>query len=1696
MVIVLTFLVVITGLVVAFLSSVTNEATATAASAAAVTTRSLADAAIQLDIAQIRDATAGVDSNGNTNGWASQPGAIHVFSTSFYPGSSNLIYKLYSAPVMRGTNAASNDLPASGWWNNTAQWIDLNSPVSNPTLGMNLYPIMDPSMTVTNVASGSINTNYVDGFSINGNSPTLSGCSNTAAMPVSWIYVLKNGTLTVPGSINGNVATFASNAPTLQNPIVGRIAFWTDDESCKLNVNTASEGVPWDPPTYLSLEDLAFQEYFPVGNEYNRVAGHPFSVCLSPVLWSYYGFPHPAALTWATPTLNSSDTSNSGSSIMIQGDPIPSLPSIISSGLTTSATNYANALFGNSAVVNGMLSRVPNATNGSTFGYYRTVNTNNRTTYTNSSSKSDRLYSTIDELAFSATNSSASSRGYNSTPLTPQSVSRLNFFLTTHSRAPEVNIFNLPRICLWPLNDTNSTNSSTVNPTLAALTGTARWSFLDQIIAQCSTLGTNAYYFTRFDPTSQTADFQGRNRTLYNYLASLLQTPMPGYASTNGGASSFATRWGVNACYEEATLCFDYIRSSINLVDSYGTATGAGGVDATATNIRYAYSYTLPPTNAVSNTASVDMTAPGAGQVVPIVISTNGITTRGMGRFPTLKSATMVFCAVAADQPPLMVDVNRHMTNATVANNAVNPLHPFVTTISSSVVKINFYENASSILVTNVLDGVTNISSLGSSILATNQFPCFYPTNGGVITLTTGVNGYVNATKYTNNLCSNVIVTYVGGVLTNVSTNSFQVANFNALTAAHGLTITHPGLVYGGDMNTNNTNFDLYNVYFSTVATVLGINASDTCTYTNQMSVSNNPITLKTTTNYTTASTSVTIPNTGATLFPSLYQTVMQPMFILNHALVSPGFAPYQANFKVLVSGLNTLTCDGAANPLFGPNNYGQSITNNSYGGANTFGPDLGLPVAISAQNAFGNMTNGTTGFNNYPFIGNFVKATNTASPNFGRTFQLGQGTITVTYLKPTASWSSYTGTTAPSTNDPNVLQQITMVFPGTAVPTPKLPPFNGISGANGVNIGTAFSSANNGIYSTNPTGGANNNVNFISPKYLFPSNSVGANMNSYTGPGGNGTTNMGWFYMPETWSGNESKSTANTFRSVEVAYGDWRLPSMMQSIGSTNAQPTAGSTASSVYTINSGVNLYLPHLLYYASNNEPTIDANFYWRSAHTLRGQISFYAYSDNGELYVSPGQFMQGLNTAAANGNDPGLIYGQYTAGTPSPFTSVGKLFNHINYYGWGGYPEALSTVDMGGSIASSLGNNYLFTNVWANGGDFDNPPGGVTMDGPYINKADEGTAGWTTKDYGWGIGAAYNTQTWASMGRARFSPNRQVPSSGMLGSLPAGFDPSNPSITNAWKSLVFSPNPNSSNRVSGMGSPPDYMIMDLFDMPVIQPYPISDPFSTAGRVNLNYQIAPFTYINRDSALRGVLKSVDLVAVPDSAANTYKYFSWGRTFNSPPNGTTNNFYYHYPIHLNQTLQQFTSKFATNGFFRSGAEICSVWLYPGLAPGAGGLATNTATLASATLSGDVNGTTSNIYNWWYANLGTTRKGLTGVNMRQRPYTAIYPNITTKSNTYQIHYRVQTLKQTVTAHGSDWSTWKDPASGGITDKVIAEQRGSAVIERYIDPNDPTIPDFASSVTSGAGGAVSISSTNSMDAYYRFRVFNAKQFTP
>jgi len=339
-----------------------------------------------------------------------------------------------------------------------------------------------------------------------------------------------------------------------------------------------------------------------------------------------------------------------------------------------------------------------------------------------------------------------------------------------------------------------------------------------------------------------------------------------------------------------------------------------------------------------------------------------------------------------------------------------------------------------------------------------------------------------------------------------------------------------------------------------------------------------------------------------------------------------------------------------------------------------------------------------------------------------------------------------------------------------------------------------------------------------------------------------------------------------------------------------------------------------------------------------------------------------------------------------------------------------------------------------------GDFDNGIA-TTYDGAYINKPDEGNT--------FRIGEAgelpYYTQNWNQVpaGESYFSPNRQLPGPGMFGSLPARlasgnrpFDTGDPdaAMELAWRTLLFRPEPGH----PGEAGLPDHLWLDLFWMPVVEPYALSEPFSTAGKINLNYQILPFPHLRRATALHGLLRSEEILAVRPNQANVYKAAaSIGQV--------------RYPIDADKTLEAFDEHFADGQVFRSASEICEIPLVPRghpSNPSSGGMAS-----------------------FW------REHALTGDNSRERPYTNLYSRVTVRSNTYRVHYRTQAIQRVRGAPPGQFEEGRD--------RVRSDLRGEVLLERFIDPSDRSLPDLA-----GAGGV------GSLDAFYQYRVVEATRFSP
>lgn len=412
----------------------------------------------------------------------------------------------------------------------------------------------------------------------------------------------------------------------------------------------------------------------------------------------------------------------------------------------------------------------------------------------------------------------------------------------------------------------------------------------------------------------------------------------------------------------------------------------------------------------------------------------------------------------------------------------------------------------------------------------------------------------------------------------------------------------------------------------------------------------------------------------------------------------------------------------------------------------------------------------------------------------------------------------------------------------------------------------------------------------------------------------------------------------------------------------------------------------------------------------------------YNDTGRKLIHLFNDTQGTHLLYGFSNEPGLT---------SPGADGVQLTDADYHY------SRLPDVPVGTGAANRLG-------------DFDN---GVAQihDGAYINRPDEGN--YATKGQ-----YAYFAWNYSEPREQNFSPNRILPSPGMLGSLPVGVKRGLP-----WQTLLFRPQ----EGHPGAEDPPDHLFLEYLWMPVIEPYAISEPFSTAGKVNLNYRLMPFDYITRSTGLAGIFRSEKPLAVPNEMSRIYKLWDhetsdhpWlpdqargnldsqvMRDWSSAARGGVP---MRKSIDREKTLAQFEEKFDAGELFRYPSEICSIHLVR----------------EGESLSDYRSG------QFWARHL------VTGDNVRERPYTNLYPRLTTQSNTYRVHFWAEAVQK---ARHSDPEVF-DP----LVDVVTGRYRGSALIERYIDPEDPDLPDFADPA----------SETLSLDPFVQMRIIETKRFSP
>ncbi|MEM7698763.1 MAG: Verru_Chthon cassette protein A, partial [Verrucomicrobiota bacterium] len=545
----------------------------------------LSQQAVNFAISQVRTAT-----GDQTRVWASQPGAIRTYNAD---GDFDAGYKLYSDDrmVVSGEElefATLDFLESSSQWSDQpARWVDLNEPVLRDSKAY--FPIVDPAALTAQAVEGfRFDTTEIAPSPLQ--QPISDSGSEALPMPVKWLYQLRDGTTGVLNEANEFVAyvpdgqggfTEGTGLTTDKNPIAARIAFWTDDETAKVNLNTASEPTFWDTPRAAGpkpegeganrkeKDDRAYGWSQPTKREYSRFPGHPAQTALSSVL-----FPGETLQPWQKRIL------------------IDATPKTAWGGSKAAVVPFRQS----KAAPRGR----------------------------------SHLYPSVDEYLFQADRSiNALGAIGDQKSAASEILARSRFFLTTHSRAPELNVFDEPRISIWPTHSELETEA-----------GKHRTA-LDELIRFCSSIGNPdsaekpdqaerfLYSFQRQNSDSPTEDWTEiqRNQEIFAYLQDLTSRPLPGYGS------SLEDQFGEDRDQILAQV-FDYIRCT-NLYDDQLRPNRYS--ERQWEEDQQSAQFTDGRRGGVNSRHSF----PGHGQVVPLEIEDHDA--RGLGRFYTLSEAGILF---------------------------------------------------------------------------------------------------------------------------------------------------------------------------------------------------------------------------------------------------------------------------------------------------------------------------------------------------------------------------------------------------------------------------------------------------------------------------------------------------------------------------------------------------------------------------------------------------------------------------------------------------------------------------------------------------------------------------------------------------------------------------------------------------------------------------------------------------------------------------------------------------------------------------------------------------------------------------------------------------------------------------------------------------------------------------------------------
>ncbi|RBP47686.1 uncharacterized protein (TIGR02600 family) [Roseimicrobium gellanilyticum] len=1665
LVIVVSMLALLTVLTIAIFSLAENERAASDQHGQQEMARGIADTGINLVMSQIWQATKQDATTPGREIWASQPGAIRKYRAdgAFHSG-----FKLYSSSsmVVAGNEEQMINDVAPGDWNlMPARYVDLNDPVVRPPVAgtsepMVYFPIIDPRAYVRDrdlpsTAPDNPENPNVEGFWYTSTSRTNSeifgvkmaqtpdDISARLAMPVEWVYLLKDGTVGALDQTNAFVkpdGSLLTAGEAATNPIVGRIAFWADDESTKLNVNVASEPSYWTTPSFYHDRDMWWAHYQPTTYEYQRYPGHPATIALSTVF-----FPNREM------DLYGKDVgSQSYQEILERKESIYLMaPKVNTGGSKAGTIPYWKFVDNYAGYQDAMYKKWVDLTD----------------------SIKERLYASVDELYFAQKMGTGNLRDVNSfvdssgkptknwmftKPTEKYSADKINlerarFFLTAQSRMPEVNIFGTPRVAIWPIADEGGIEYEPGKKTGGAKGSDYRTGY-DQLIAFCASMGKpttsgqgeKSYFFRRKCAYSPTVDVNlYRNQRLMAYLRNLLQQQLP-------GGLSFAQKYPND--YEQILVeIFDYIRMT-NLYDGFLAPTkeelqkantvydfNNGNRYPTGTNEidNHGSLYRNRPTTFKTYTYDrgsssqsrggsldpktermVENTFPGHGMVVPSEY--NG--KKGFGRFVTLTEVGFQFICTADGQTDKGSWTNLEPVPGETLPNGEQKYRKGT---------VNIVRSGGRTALWTKRDTQDRIGP-GDQLPNDDQDKLLFPFTGE-----TGQRQF----WYSN---------YPPVPIPAVMQAYYKVDSTKG-TKDPNSPYNHPGC---------------------------------------------KP-------EYWNATLDRGLPPLTAT------ERRVQGIFLMEFAMIAAGYAELNPEFTVVIEGLKNTKLNGkdlydtsSVFPITWKSDndvYHRTDCRPVGGCISAAAMSVGRRAAVHGEA----LIPADPGYD--------INASSSGDPHRG-TKNMDLVTKYVTINIGAGETMRFTGApltiklySSHKTTQDNLVQTYNINLPSQDLPAPQIVTMSADrswqQSGNTVTINDAVDAPH--WWAFNYAGAINRYVGGWTPR--------GYNV----APGSNGfvVSTRGRFFNQ---GGNDRSS----------AHGIPRGASLMWAF-----EPVSGGA-------------FTQNLLNPSDPADDVTTDNFSdtkWSDTEPLtskrgsRGQDTVFTmvpkHGDTRLLAAMPvvpaTEWMDhpriGDLGKVVKASGHTVAFKQYVAHSMSRYYSSSdagfdrgsaslRLVPNANYNARA-YPEIAAH-----KTAVEAAGKY---------GDFDT--GGFASgcrDGALINKPDEGDTSITFRRYG-----PNDTQTirmvnaylatidyswlYTNAGESFMTPNRIMPSPGMFGSLSTGVYDGVP-----WKTLLFRPQTRGSlatqylndhpgaAKWQGGKDPADHYIMDLFWMPIVEPYAVSEPFSTAGKVNINYQIVPFSHIRRATGIHAVLKGEMLKAVPVADAGSYNVMP-----GSPPDRKRDEYTYRQPwtdLTKNQasnttikrwhrqidvetrqtstnpvvlgTISQFESRFnfsprsgdkddatpppALCGLFRSASQICEIHLLPKVITGGDG---------ADSIGSDKSYTVAKMSSVFWA----TRR-LTGDNIRERPYANIYGKITTQSNTYRVHFRAQALKK---ARSTKQNVF-EPAQ----DAVLTDYRGSALVERRIDPSDTRIPDY--------GAAANPINLPPLDDFYRFRVLEMKRFMP